>query len=165
MGLYLRHKNFYQPGFTLIETLVATGIIVVGLVSAMALINTSLFYVFNISNRLIAAHLTAEGIELVRNNRDNNWLQNLAWNNGLADGDYQIAYDLVSPSAYSGDHLLLDLGTGFYGYSSGLPTHYLRKISISNLSSYEILVISTVTWQVKGVTYNSSAEEHLFDWK
>lgn len=165
MDLFLRRKNFLESGFTLIETLVATGIIVVGLVSAMALINISLFYVFNINNRLIAAHLTAEGIELIRNTRDNNWLQNLAWNTGLANGDYQVAHNLMSPSAYSGDRLLLDLGTGFYGYSSGVPTLYLRKVSVSNLSSYEILVISTVTWQVKGATYNSSAEEHLFDWK
>lgn len=165
MDLFLHRKNFLNSGFTLIETLVATGIIVVGLVSALTLINTSLFYVSNINDRLIAANLSAEGIELVRNIRDNNWLQDKDWNNGLADGDYQVAYDSTLPSSYIGNFLLLDSNTGLYNYSSGDPTYYLRKISISNLSIFEIRVISTVTWQRRGVAYTSSAEDHFFNWK
>ena len=79
-----------MKGFTLIETIVAVGIIVIGLVSALTLITTSLFYVSNIGDRLIAANLAAEGLEVVRNIRDNNWLQSLSWNNGLANGDYKV---------------------------------------------------------------------------
>lgn len=153
-----------SAGFTLIETIVAIGIIVIGLVSALGAITTALFYVSNIEDRLIAANLVAEGIEVARNIRDSNWLQNLAWNNGLADGDYQAAYNSTSLSSYSGSSLLLD-STGLYNYSFGNPTYYLRRISIVNLSSYEIRVISIVTWQKRGVTYSNSAEDHLFNWK
>ena len=78
--LRIANKN-KKGGFTLLETIVAVGLIVVGLVAALALITTSLFYVSNIQDRLAAANLTAEGIEVVRNIRDNNWLQNKAWNN------------------------------------------------------------------------------------
>lgn len=165
MDLFLHHKNFSQSGFTLIETIVAIGVIVVGLISALTLINTSLFFVSNINDRLVAANLAAEGIEVARNIRDNNWLQNLVWNNNLANGDYQAVYNSTSLSSYSGNALLLDPGTGFYNYNSGNPTFYLRRISVANLSSYEIRIISTVTWQRKGVTYVSSAEDHLFNWK
>lgn len=166
MGLYLHHKNSYQFGFTLIETLVAIGIIVVGLVSALTLINTSLFYVFNISDRLIAANLAAEGIEIVRNIRDDNWLQGTQWNSGLNDGNYQLGYrsDSLRNFGLRGDPLLIN-SDGFYNYISGDITPYKRKISITNISEYEIRVISSVTWERKGVSYASSAENHLFDWK
>ncbi len=159
-------KKFRQnvAGFTLLETIVAVGLIVTGLVSALALITNSLFYVSNIQDRLIAANLAAEGIEVVRNIRDNNWLQNLAWNNGLADGDYQVAYDSMSLSSYSASPFLLD-SNGLYNYTSGAATSYVRKISIANLSNYEIRIIAMVTWQRRGITYSSSAEDHLFNWK
>jgi len=162
MKLGKLNKN--NKGFTLLETIVATGLIVVGLVAALALITNSLFYVSNIHDRLAAASLTAEGIEVVRNIRDNNWLQNKVWNNGLANGDYQVAYNSIALSSFSGSPLLLD-SNWFYNYTSGTATSYVRKISIAKLSNYEILVISMVTWQRRGVTYSSSAEDHLFNWK
>ena len=153
-----------SAGFTLLETIVAVGLIVTGLVAALALITTSLFYISNIQDRLAAANLIAEGIEVARNIRDNNWLQNKVWNDGLADGDYQAAYSSMSLSSYSGDPLLLD-PSGLYNHTSGATTSYVRKISIANLSSYEIRIIATVTWQRRGTTYSSSAEDHLFNWK
>jgi len=163
MELGKLNKN--NNGFTLLETIVAVGLIVVGLISALALITTSLFYVSNIQDRLVAANLTAEGIEVVRNIRDNNWLQSKVWNNGLADGDYQVAYDSTILSSFSGSPLFLD-SNGIYNYiSSGSATSYVRKISILNLSSYEIRIIAIVTWQRRGITYSNSVEEHLFNWK
>lgn len=153
-----------NKGFTLLETIVAVGLIIVGLVAALTLITTSLFYVSNIQDRLAAANLTAEGIEVVRNIRDNNWLQSRTWNSGLTDGDYQAAYNSTALSSYDGSPLLLDFN-GPYNYDSGAVTSYVRKISIVNLSNYEIRVIATVTWQRRGITYSSSAEDHLFNWK
>lgn len=157
-------------GFTLFETIVATGLILVGLVGALALITTSLFYVSNIQDRLIAANLAAEGIEMVRNIRDNNWLRGDSWNSGLANGDYQVAYNSMALSAYSGQPFLFDSTTNLYDYDiSGTITPYVRKISITNMPNMqeanEIKVVSEVTWQRRGVAYSSSAEDHLFNWK
>ncbi|KKS44828.1 hypothetical protein A2567_02300 [Candidatus Azambacteria bacterium RIFOXYD1_FULL_42_11] len=157
--------NKGMVGFTLIETMVAVSIIAVGLVSALTLISNSLFYVSNIQDRLTAANLAQEGIELVRNLRDNNWLSNLSWNNGLADGDYQITYNQNSLSVYADSPLLYNSGSGFYNYDSGTTASYKRKISITNLSSFEMRIVSTVTWQRRNVTYASSAEDHLFNWR
>lgn len=158
-------KSEYKTGFTLIETMVAVSIVVIGLVSALTLITNSLFYVSNINDRLIAAYLTAEGLEIVKNIRDNNWIQGFQWDHRLNDRDYQASYDSTNLSPYRGDPLLLDNSSGLYNYSSGADTPYIRKISIAHLSSYEIRVISTVTWQRRGKTYSSSAENHLFNWK
>ncbi len=157
--------NKNNKGFTLLETIVAVGVIMVGLIAVLVLINGSLFYVSLIKDRLTVAYLNSEGLEVVRNIRDNHWLQNLAWNNGLSDGDYNIAYNSLSPSPYADTELLLDASSGLYNYSSGSPSGFKRKISIANLSSYELRVISAVTWQRKGVNYTNSAEEHLFNWK
>ena len=152
-------------GFTLFETIVAIGLVLVGLITALALITTSLFYISNVQDRLIAANLAAEGIEIVRNIRDNNWLQGASWNNGLTDGDFQAAYNSPALSAYSGQPLLLDSTANLYSYASGAATVYTRKISIANISADEIKVISTVVWQSRNVSYNSSAEDRLFNWK
>ncbi len=163
MKLGKLNKN--NKGFTLLETIVAVGLIVVGLIAALALITNSLFYVSNIQDRLAAANLMAEGIEVTKNIRDNNWLQNKVWNDGfLADGDYQVAYNSTTLSSFSGSPLLLD-SNGLYNYTSGAVTPYVRKISIANFSNYEIRIIATVTWQRRGITYSSSAEDHLFNWK
>ncbi len=162
MVFKLLNKN--NCGFTLLETIVAVGLIMVGFVAVLVLITTSLFYISNIQDRLAAANLIAEGIEVVRNIRDNNWLQNRTWNSGLANGDYQTAYNSMSLSSYNGSPLLLD-SNGLYNYTSGAATPYVRKISIANLSNYEIRIIATVTWQRRGITYSSSAEDHLFNWK
>jgi len=163
MKLGKLNKN--NKGFTLLETIVAIGVIIVGLMAVLVLINSSLFYVSLIKDRLVAANLNSEGLEVVRNIRDNNWLQNLAWNNGLSDGDYNIAYNSLSLNPYADMELLIDASNGLYNYSSGNSSGFKRKISTSNLSSYELRVISTVTWQRKGINYANSAEEHLFNWK
>ena len=152
-------------GFTLFETIVAIGLILVGLVAALALITSSLFYASNIQDRLIAANLAAEGIEIVRNIRDGNWLREVPWNSGLADGDYQAAYDSTALSGYSGQPFLFDSTTNLYNYISGATTLYVRKISITSISANEIKVVSTVTWQSRRASYNSSAEDRLLNWK
>ena len=160
-------KKFRQnmAGFTLLETIVAVGVIMVGLVAVLVLINSSLSYVSLIKDRLIAANLNSEGLEVARNIRDNNWLQNQAWNNGLTDGDYQVAYNSLSLNPYTDTELLIDASSGLYNYSNGSPSGFKRKVSIANLSSYELRVISAVTWQRKGINYTNSAEEHLFNWR
>ena len=154
-----------MKGFTLLETIVAVGVIIIGLVSALTLITNALFFVSNVQDRLVAINLVEEGIEVVRNIRDNNWLQGVAWNNGLTDGNYQASYNSTSLSPYNGSSLLFDAATGLYNYTTGVSTNYIRQISISNLSSFEIRVISTITWQRRGITYTSSAESHLFNWR
>jgi len=161
-------KKFRQnmAGFTLLETIVAAGVIVVGLVSSLTLINNSLVLSFSFQDRLIAANLAAEGIEVVRNIRDNNWLQSLSWDNGLSNGNYNVSYSSLSLIPYSDVPLRLNFSNGIYDYSSGSDqTIFKRIISITNLSAYEMRVVSTVNWQRRNRSYSITVEDHLFNWK
>lgn len=153
-------------GFTLIETIVATSIIVTALVSSLALINSSLVFASSFADRLAASNLAAEGIEVARNIRDNNWLANLSWNNGLSNGDYNMVYNSLSLIAYSDTPLKLNSSSGIYDYSAlSDQTIFKRKISITNLSSYEMKIVSTVSWQRRNKPYSIIVEDHLFNWK
>ena len=64
-----------QQGQTLIETLVACFILVMGITSALALATYSLGATGNIKQQIIGMGLAREGIEVVKNMRDTNWLR------------------------------------------------------------------------------------------
>lgn len=64
-----------QSGQTLIETLVAVFMLVMGITAALGLAIYALNSSTNISKQIIAAGLAREGIEAVKDMRDTNWLQ------------------------------------------------------------------------------------------
>ncbi|MDP2638864.1 MAG: prepilin-type N-terminal cleavage/methylation domain-containing protein [Candidatus Azambacteria bacterium] len=157
-------------GFTLVETMVAVGVVMIGFTAVLSLSSTSLFHISSIQDRLIATNLAAEGIEVIRNIRDTNWLQNQSWDLNLSDKNYQAAYNSVPPLLSYGDIAYRDVflsidSNGFYNYGSGAPTKYKRNISITHITSYEIRVVSTVNWKIRNIDYSASVEDHLFDWK
>lgn len=83
-----------RTGFTLVETIIATGVIVFGVLGILSL-NTGSIIVSQVSeSEFEAAQLAREGIETVRAIRDSNWLKydtdsTTAWNTSLYSGtDY-----------------------------------------------------------------------------
>ena len=62
-------------GFTLIEGVIASGIIATSLVVAVTLAVSNLSAAQANSDRILAGQLAREGIEVVRNIRDSNWLR------------------------------------------------------------------------------------------
>lgn len=75
-----------KKGFTLVETILAISIIGVIITVVMQLTQSSLAIGRSAMHQFIAFHQAEEGLELVRNQRDSNWLQNKPWRDGLADG-------------------------------------------------------------------------------
>ncbi len=78
------YKN--QIGQTLIETLVAIFILVMGITAALGLATFSLHSSTNIVKQLIGMGLAREGLEAVKNMRDTNWLKDTL----VADGCYDF---------------------------------------------------------------------------
>ncbi len=163
----IKLKKFWQAGsgFTLIETIVAVGIVVVGLVSALSLFATSLSAVTIVRQRIAAANLVQEGIEVTRNIRDTNWIGGLPWNQGLNDGNYQAEWSSSALTPYGDTFLLFDSNSNLYNYTIGNTSEFKRRITITNLSPIEMMIEVTVTWDNRGRALTVAAEDHFFDWK
>lgn len=63
-----------QQGQTLIETIVAMFILVMGIVASFGLATYALSATSGITNQLVGMGLAREGIEVIKNMRDTNWL-------------------------------------------------------------------------------------------
>ena len=74
-----------QIGFSLLEVVIATTVISVGLVGILGLVIQNIAIQQTYKNTLVASMLAQEGLELARNIRDKNWLTAGAdYNDGLA---------------------------------------------------------------------------------
>lgn len=70
----------------MLEAIIATGIIVTAISSALTLVSSSINAEKNSQALLGAGNLAREGIEAVRAIRDSNWLAGAQWDLGIAGG-------------------------------------------------------------------------------
>lgn len=167
-------------GFTIIESLVAIGIMVAIIIGAMSAVQHGLSsYLFS-KDEITAFYMAQEAFEKVRNMRDENGIKSRNWLFGLA----QTASDpcafgkacMVSPAESAGATLCgspgscpplrEDTTTGFYGYNAAWPVSpFTREITFSPVSSTEVAVTVTVTWSKGGSTRSFKARENLLDWR
>ncbi|MDI6591435.1 MAG: prepilin-type N-terminal cleavage/methylation domain-containing protein [Patescibacteria group bacterium] len=167
----INNQLLTNKGFTLLEVMAAIFVITVGVIGGMTAVQKTITLISISSSRLIAAYLVQEGIEIVRNIRDTNWLEGRAaevpWDEGLqicsagCEGDYTMNQSLVS---WQGGYLNID-NNNFYSYSSGNPTKFKRKITISKLEPDILEVQVKVTWSERGMPQSLSAKEYLYKWK
>ena len=109
--------------------------------------------------------LAQEGVEIVRNIRDTNWLNGQAWDNGIIDGAYQVDYSSTDLQIYNDLPLLYDESIKLFKYDTGTETIYKRKIEIKHLNASEIRIQVTVTWIGKGDNpFETVVEDHLYNW-
>lgn len=153
-----------EKGFTLLETILAIFVLlimVIGVYFLFArLILLSSFPVF----KLTAAYLAQEGIEIVRNIRDSNWLKGEPFNRGIPQGEWEADYQTQElQDDYDGDFLRLN-PEGFYNYLIGKPTKFQRKISILYNGTSSLDVIVTVYWKERGKDFSFTAKARLFNW-
>ena len=85
-----------NSAFTLAETILAIAIIALVITTTYGLSQNSLKIGRNSINQFIAYHLAEEGLEIVRNARDSNWLQNKEWRTGLQDGEFENSKIVLS---------------------------------------------------------------------
>lgn len=167
-----------RKGFTLVEALIAISILIIGILSGFILVTRALYNVSVIQDRLTASFLAQEGIELVRNIRDTNYVkvlnnQSANWRDGLSeDGCYTIENYLYSEgnirlnkiTCGNGPYLKYNSFTNLYNYSEGDITPFYREIKIETVSNNEIRIISFVKWKTKNMNFDLTVEDHLFNW-
>ncbi|MEA3292913.1 MAG: prepilin-type N-terminal cleavage/methylation domain-containing protein [Patescibacteria group bacterium] len=155
-----------KKGFTLIEMIVAIFLITAGIGAAYLLIQKTSISTSRSLDRLTAAYLSQEGIEIVRNIRDSNWLAGIGPYNGLDTGNYEADYENSALDNYTGNPLKFDEVKGFYNYDSGDTTKFTRKIILTNhlSSDHYIDVLVEVSWMDRGKSFSIDAETYLYDW-
>jgi type II secretory pathway pseudopilin PulG len=159
-----------SKGFTLLEILVAMGVIISVLTSALILITLSVSSTKTTRMKIIAISLSQEGLEIVRNIRDNNWLAGkrtpFNWRDGIGSDlgptNYRVQYDSSALLPFS--TVPLKLSNNFYQYASGENTLFYRKIIIERIGANQIKVVSEVTWTEGGRNNIISAETRLYNW-
>ena len=178
----IKDKN---KGFTLIELVIAIFILTVAIIGIYNSFSSTVILTAGSSSRLTAAYIGQEGIEIVRNIRDNNWVQGKEWDAGLLDcengceADYKTGTSsevtpLVSFGS-TGNYLNIN-DSGFYSYDSVgsfSTTKFKRKITITkDITKPNVLKISVlVTWKEKeqegcdsGAGFCITVEEYLYNW-
>lgn len=154
-------------GFTLIEVLVALLLIAIATGPVLILATSAVNTASRIEHNLIASNLAQEGIEVIRNIRDTNWLNGAAFDNNLPMGTWRVQWNTVGGGLMAvGQNPLLKKNNGLYNYSTGTDTVFRRTVTISKPNSGELVLISSVTWLERGnINRTVNAESHLFDWK
>jgi type II secretory pathway pseudopilin PulG len=161
-------KNKTQDkGFSLIEVLISLTVIIFALVGVISLSAISISSIRLNKSKIIAANLTQEGLEIVKNIRDNNWLnyrrQAGNWLDGLTSGNYRVQYNQEALLAFSDLPLKTD-SNGFYQYDVGIDTKFRRKITIQKINDDQIKVLIEVNWQEAGRSNLISAEARFYNW-
>ncbi len=122
-----------KRGFTLIEGIIALGIISTTLVIGLSLAISNLTAGQDNSDRVIADNLAREGLELVRDNRDTNWVRkmaNLSPNNWdyNPNGGGTALYGYVDPD--------ITWPSGYFTFGNG---YFQLLPAVANGGSYDLI--------------------------
>ncbi|MDP3982141.1 MAG: prepilin-type N-terminal cleavage/methylation domain-containing protein [bacterium] len=175
----LRGKK--KEGFTLVETLIALFILTVGVGGAFGLIHQTISYMAFAQNRLVASYLAQEGIEIVRNIRDENFLKihyggDIDWLEGIGcegGGGCQVDYRDTSLRAFENNPLHISSKDGERGFfiqpvsgdliHNPTPSIFTREITINpvqDAGEEKVEVTATVSWS----RYDVQVSTELHKW-
>jgi len=165
MFVFKTTNKFLETGFTLLEVMIAISFITVGIGGAFAVIQKNFTIISVAGSQLTAAYLAQEGVEIVKNIRDTNWIKKNNWDQGIdIESDYEADYDDISLTAYNGEYLNLN-EQGLYGYSPGTATKFKRKITITDKTADSLKITVKVIWEEKGREHNFKVQTLLYNWK
>ena len=159
-----------SKGFVLIEKIMVLGLIFILIGAIFLLIHRSTVLVSDIFFKHKAAYLAKEGVEIIRNIRDTNWLEEESWDQGILEGNWEVYYktrqELTQP--YLGTKLNID-AQGFYSYSPGIETKFSRRITIGRADldgdgEKEIQIWSRVQWEKRGRIFDITVQKNLYNW-
>jgi len=173
-----------KRGFMLLELIIGIFILIVAVAGIHSLV--SRFFVYNryLCSKMTAAYLTQEGIEIVKNIRDTNWIEGGGWTEGIfccepassnyscpphtscvcnmCEGDFESTR--LSTVSINNHKLEID-ANGFFGYPAfGTRTDFERIISVSKQADDYIEVCVTTQWGEETEKYKVKACDKLYNW-
>ncbi len=155
-----------NAGFTLVEALVSLLIFSIALTAIFSLLTNNLKNASLVEHNFIASGLVQEGMETLRNIRDNEWHLSNTFGATIPDGSYRVQWNSQALLPFADLFLKKDSGNGLVSYDgAGNNTIFKRTVIISTVSGVEKRVVITVAWNERGISKSISAEDHLFNWK
>lgn len=168
-----------KKSFTLIELVTSIFVIIVALGGIYLAIQQLIVATSFLPNQLIATYLAQEGIEVIRNIRDTNWIKGEEnWKSGLEGYNSEqegcdipnganLSYDSLSLEIYQ--NLPLYIYNNFYRQTTlGKETSFKRRIVINSKTDEKgieyLEVISYVCWRERGRTHQTKLIENLYNW-
>ncbi|MEX2029197.1 MAG: prepilin-type N-terminal cleavage/methylation domain-containing protein [Candidatus Paceibacterota bacterium] len=143
MKLFFKKVKKLNKGFTLVETLVAISIFSVSIVGLMSVLGSGISNTNYAKQKIAAYYLAQEGIECIRNTRDNYVL--FTGETGWSDFLDLVPQNISCPS--------IDSDSGF-----------TRALSKTPIPPDEAKIFSTVSWTQGSGNYNIVFSENLFNW-
>lgn len=157
-------------GFTLLEMLISVAVIAVGVLGVFSAVARLSQQAAQERENLVAVYLGQEGIEIVKNIRDTNWVEEaLSWKDGLTScsSGCEADYEDTSLTAWSaGNFLYIENSTGLYKYiaspgSEDVETPYKRKITITEVGDDELDIVVDVYWY----SHTMTVKENIYNWR
>lgn len=140
-----KRRNILK-GFSFIEVMLSVFLLSVGIITVISTIVAGMNNTTESRRYFIASLLSQEGVELVRNIRDNNAKSGDDSFLGITDGSRIIGAFDNNLYSVSGENTRLYLLSGYYRHvSSGDSTPFSRKIIIETQGDSK-LVTSVVVW-------------------
>ena len=185
--LVLKNASPKGEGQSLIETIVAVGVTVMGIVAILSMAAAHLSMGGQSAERVIATNLAREGVELVFAIRNSNWLDPAQfWPYGAENGNWIVSYNATSLTAADSATISQCDNCKLYLTDSDVYTHtvgtnttvYRRLIAISNITDLdpdylggncnnncEKKIISTVYWVERGRPHTINTEARITGWR
>lgn len=181
-------KTFTSSGFVLIEVIASISILMLAIPAALTVASKSVFLARYSKDQVIATYLAEEGIEIIRNKRDENMLAGNPWTTGIWAGDCKAGLKcIVDYGPLSTEPTIttcvgvcsfvlnVDPTSGAYSHQVGgtwVPTKFSRYIQTDDVpcnggggpSGNEICVRSVVTYIAGGITKTITMTENLTPW-
>ncbi len=145
MASFSKNKTIKKyKGFSIGEVILSAFVLAVGIVAMIGLVSNSIRHSIDSRDEIIASHLAQEGVELVRNIRDNNYAATptpRAYDAGIVNGstcvDDNTATDTgVAPTCPASGYILyFNTNSASLKYrhnNTYSQTKFSRKIIISN---------------------------------
>lgn len=149
--------KFNNKGQGLIEVLVSIALIITGILGALTLATYSIRAGTESRERVQAALLAQEGIEIVKNIRDTNWIAGNNWDANLPPVDKPVEV----PSYMSNVGYLNGPAA-----TSGPLSNFTRTTTISNTTSPDKKQITcTVSWTDASGKHTVTAIDYITNWQ
>jgi len=177
----------YSKGFTLVESLVAIGILSLSILGAFTAVQSGIRNSTIAKDEITGFYLAQEGMEYIRNIRDENSLHDINgtptnWLTGLvvnADGssgpcDFgktcTIDSNAKTVATCSGGFgtcppLKQDSSSGLYGYNAAWPdSNFSREIQFTQVNpNVEVKVTINISWTNRGTTKSFQISESFLN--